>query len=188
MRSQPIFRIVIATLMFLLALTGCKLISAAGGPQTQPVAGTAQGVPVITAAATLYAPPAVTAAATLAMDGTPATTVVPEITVAPEITVVSGGSPIVTLNDQGKTLVLHVGQRFLLNLGEGYTWSPVVADQQVVSRVPNISVIRGAQGIYEARAAGQTTLTATGDPPCRLSKPACMMPSRVFMLTIQVNP
>lgn len=94
----------------------------------------------------------------------------------------------ITLADDGKTFTFKPGQRFLLNLGAGYDWSPVIADQGIVSRVPNFAVIRGAQGIYEAHAAGRTTLTAAGDPPCRQAKPACAMPSRLFKVTLVVEP
>jgi hypothetical protein len=94
----------------------------------------------------------------------------------------------VTRQDDGQTITLKAGQRFLLNLGEGtYTWSPVVADESVVSRVIGITVIRGAQGIYEAHQAGQTTLIATGDPLCRSQKPACAMPSISFQVNIVVQ-
>lgn len=94
----------------------------------------------------------------------------------------------VTLADQDQTIKLKVGQRFLLNLGSDYDWNPVVENQAVVSRVVGILVIRGAQGIYEAKSAGQTQLTATGDPACLKSKPACAMPSRLFQITIVVEP
>jgi hypothetical protein len=97
-----------------------------------------------------------------------------------------GGS--ITLADQGKTIQLKVGQRFLLNLGADYNWNPVVADQRVVSRVIGVMVIRGAQGLYEAHAAGTTRLTADGEPACRQARPACAMPSRLFEVTLVVRP
>ena len=34
---------------------------------------------------------------------------------------------------------------------------------------------------------GTVTLTATGDPPCRKSTPACMQPSRLFTVTIEIS-
>lgn len=101
---------------------------------------------------------------------------------------VTPGVPLsVTLADRGRTLNLKVGESFLLNLGEGFTWSPVVADMNIVSRVPNIMVIRGAQGVYKANAPGKTTLNATGDPACRQSKPACMTPSLLFTINLVVT-
>jgi hypothetical protein len=104
-----------------------------------------------------------------------------------ETSVPVGGELSVTLQNNRQTITMQVGQRFLLNLGEIYNWSPVVADETVVSRVIGITVIRGAQGIYEAHKAGQTTLSATGDPPCRSQKPACMMPSISFQVNIVVQ-
>ncbi len=62
----------------------------------------------------------------------------------------------------GRTLGLHVGDRFVLKLGEDFNWTPTVADQSVVQRVPGVLVVRGAQGIYEAERLGETDLTAVG--------------------------
>jgi hypothetical protein len=93
----------------------------------------------------------------------------------------------VTLADAGATIALHPGDRFLLALGEGYDWTVTIGDPAIVSRVPNILPVRGAQGVYEAHTAGQTTLTATGDPACRKAQPPCMMPSRQFQVQIIVQ-
>ena len=80
-----------------------------------------------------------------------------------------------------------VGERFLLNLGEGYTWDVGISDETVVSRVRNITVIRGAEGVYEALQPGTTTLSAVGDPTCRQSKPPCGMPTTLFTVTLVVS-
>jgi len=72
----------------------------------------------------------------------------------------------VTAADNGTTLHLAVGQQFLLDLGSAVDWTVTVADQRVVGRVIGVFVIRGAQGIYEARTAGTTLLSAVGSPPC----------------------
>ncbi len=105
----------------------------------------------------------------------------------PLVTPQPSGSQTVTLDDQGKTITLAVGERFLLNLGEGYNWEVSISDQAVVSRVIGITVIRGAQGVYQAHQAGSVTLGATGDPLCRQSQPACGMPSLLFSVTIIVK-
>ncbi len=94
----------------------------------------------------------------------------------------------ITLADAGQTITLHVGDSFLLKLGTDDNWSPVVADQSILSRVPNVMVIRGAQGIYKAHAPGKTQLNASGEPACRQENPPCAQPSRQFMITIQVLP
>jgi photosystem II stability/assembly factor-like uncharacterized protein len=96
-------------------------------------------------------------------------------------------TPDVTLADDGQTITLRVGQRFLLDLGAEYDWTVTVEDQAVVSRVVNVLTIRGSQGLYEAHEAGNTTLTATGDPVCRQAQPPCAAPSRAFQIEIVVE-
>lgn len=94
----------------------------------------------------------------------------------------------ITLADNGRTFVARPGDEFLLNLGmDTYEWSPVVDDQTVLSRVINIAVIRGAQGIYKAHNPGTAVLTAVGDPLCRNTTPACMAPSILFRITVIVR-
>ena len=98
----------------------------------------------------------------------------------------AGSERIVTLADDGTTVTLRVGERFLLMLGEEYEWMVTSSDEAVVGRVLNILVVRGAQGVYEARKAGRATLSAVGDPPCRKSQPPCAAPSRNFRLEMIV--
>ena len=93
----------------------------------------------------------------------------------------------VTLADDGTTVTLAVGQRFLLNLGSGFDWTVTVADPSVVDRVRNVTVIAGAQGLYQAKSVGRTELSAIGDPPCRKSTPACGAPSRAFKVELAVH-
>jgi hypothetical protein len=106
---------------------------------------------------------------------------------APPATPPPADSLTVTLDDQGKTITLAVGESFLLKLGEEYNWDILISDQAVLSRVKGIAVIRGAQGIYEARQPGTVTLSATGDPQCRQSQPACALPSLLFSVAIIVK-
>ena len=101
--------------------------------------------------------------------------------------VISPVEPI-TLADNGSTITLNIGQTFLLNLGDEYTWGVTVDDPGILSREVNILVIKGAQGVYKANAPGKTNLTATGDPPCRQSTPPCMAPSIEFQIQVIVNP
>ena len=96
-------------------------------------------------------------------------------------------SQTVTLDNDGETLNLKVGEQFLLKLGEDYNWDVTIADQNIVGRVVGITVVRGAQGVYEAHQAGTTQLTATGDPVCRQSQPPCEAPSREFQIQIIVK-
>lgn len=104
----------------------------------------------------------------------------------------SGSQPIptngITLADNGKTIALHPGDTFLLNLGmDSFDWTVDIDDQNVLSRVKGVMVTRGAQGIYEAHGPGQAMLTATGNPLCRNSVPACEMPSIMFSITVIVQ-
>jgi hypothetical protein len=93
----------------------------------------------------------------------------------------------ITLADNGKTIHMIVGQSFLLKLGEYYDWNISISDQNVISRVKNIAVIRGAQGVYDALAKGTVVLSAVGDPTCRSATPACASPSIEFSVTISVK-
>ncbi len=94
---------------------------------------------------------------------------------------------IVTLVDNGKTIKLQVNETFLLKLGAEYDWKITIDDQKIISRVPNVAVIAGAQGIFKAHKEGHTKLTATGDPVCRKEKPPCEKPSREFTIKIVVT-
>jgi hypothetical protein len=93
----------------------------------------------------------------------------------------------VTLSDQDRTVALRVGQRVQVSLGEDFDWAVQVDDPSILSGVPNISVARGVQGVYEAHRSGQTLLTATGDPTCRKAQPPCEQPSRSFRVQIAVQ-
>jgi len=94
----------------------------------------------------------------------------------------------ITLGDNGKTYILQTGESVLLNLGmDTYNWTITIDNQNVLSRVRNIMVIRGAQGVYQANSIGKAVLSAEGDPLCRNSTPACMAPSIMFTVTIIVQ-
>lgn len=94
---------------------------------------------------------------------------------------------VVTLADSGSTIQLKVGEGFLLKLGNEYTWDISISDQSVISLRKGVMVILGAQGIYDALKPGAVQLSATGDPQCRQSVPACAAPSIQFSVTIEVQ-
>jgi hypothetical protein len=86
-------------------------------------------------------------------------------------------SPSVLLaSDSGSLLLLHVGERFVLLLGQytGTDWSVQLSDPSVLQRVGD-----DGQGLYQASTPGETELTAIGDPACLRARPACGAPSRV---------
>jgi hypothetical protein len=173
--------------------------SAAASPSPTPTglavtlgtpSGNASPPPVVTPAAT---PAALPPSPTPVLPATPAATAVTPsgATPSPASSATPGGIPTggttITLANNGQTLTLQPGQSFLLDLGAGYNWTVSVGNPNVVSRVVGVLVIRGAQGLYEARQAGTTTLTAVGEPPCRQASPPCGAASRVFRLTIVVS-
>ena len=129
------------------------------------------------------------------ISGTPAICNCPAILLSPTISATDVGptsSAIpangITLDDNGKTLILHPGESFLLDLGTDiFYWTVDIDDQNVLARVKNVMVIRGAQGLYEAKDPGTAVLTAVGDPFCRISFPACAAPSMLFKITVIVQ-
>ncbi len=99
--------------------------------------------------------------------------------------------PEVTLADRGRTIVMRVGERFLLNLEGGAAWVVEIADPQVLGPVTaaaaGAAIPAGAQGLFEAAKAGTTRLSAINDPPCRKAKPPCMLPTRSFEVEVIVK-
>jgi hypothetical protein len=127
--------------------------------------------------------------------GTPIICNCPAILLPPTIsaTAIGPASPAIpatgiTLDDNGKTFMLHPGETFLLNLGmDIFDWTVEIDNQNVLARVKNVLVIRGAQGIYEANNPGQAVLTAVGNPFCLNSVPACAAPSMLFKISVIVQ-
>jgi hypothetical protein len=176
---------------FILGMLILLTLSACGAAPGTPV----QNTPTPVAVLPTLTPEAPTAPAVIVVTAGPAVTVVP----VPAETSPAGGTPlpltfppggglIVGIQDQGRTVVMHVGDRFLLQLGEVFDWTVTSSDDTVVGRVPNVTVIRGAQGLYEGRKIGEATLNAIGDPLCRTNTPACMVPSISYTLHVQVLP
>ena len=93
---------------------------------------------------------------------------------------------VVTERDNGTTLHLVVGQRFILDLGQRVEWAVNATVPQVVQPVAGSPQIAGAQGLYVARTAGTTVLNAIGSPPCA-SGSVCPMFRLGFSLTIVVS-
>jgi hypothetical protein len=159
--------------------------------RTPTAAPTDTSVPTstLTPMPTLTSTTSPTTSPTSTVTATPtATPVPPPAAATPTVpSAVPGAGRPVTVADDGQTIVLNVGASFLLQLGDAYIWTVTVADPSIVSRQVNILVVRGAQGVYVAHKAGQTTLTAVGNPPCRSAQPPCAAPSRLFRVTIVVH-
>ena len=160
MNRNKLFSFMILALIAVMAVTGCSSSQAPGGGPS------ATGIVV------------------------PGPTISPndfQPTSTGEPVATENGQQVVILADDGQTFTLNVGDRFLLSLGEGYDWNVTISNPTVVSRVVNIQVVRGAQGVYEAHQAGRIELAASGAPVCRNAKPPCGMPSRLFHVTIVVK-
>lgn len=96
----------------------------------------------------------------------------------------------VTLADAGQRVRLAPGERFFLDLGDGYAWSVAVGDEAVVHRVagaPAPGADQPGQGVFEARGPGRTILTAAGDPACAAAVPACLLPSLFLEVEVVVG-
>ena len=115
---------------------------------------------------------------------TPTPPAVPVVTAA---STPAASGQTVTLAMDGQTVTVRNGERILLQLGEEYTWTVAPDDAGVISRVVNVTTIRGSQGLYEAHKPGKTTLRATGDPQCRTAQPPCAAPSRTFTIDVVVQ-
>lgn len=166
-------------LLILTLILGTLIASACASQAAQ----SAQVIPSAAPASTVMIQPEVSTS--IPSVSTPLTAISPA-TDTPAGPPVSGQKTI-TLDDKGRTFSFAVGDEFLLQLGDSYTWDISISDESVISRVKNITVIKGAQGVYTALKPGTATLTATGDPLCRQSKPACGMPSILFEVTLEVK-
>lgn len=84
-----------------------------------------------------------------------------------------------TMADNGKTIVMNIGDKIRINLDYSYGWS-TISDF-------NPAILVGAADGYFAFASGTTTLTMTGNPECLNSTPPCGMPSIMFTITVVVQ-
>ena len=62
----------------------------------------------------------------------------------------------------GKMITMNVGDEFVLNLGDKYSWSPMTDNADVLDKVQSITGIYGSQGVFKAMAPGKATLKAIG--------------------------
>ncbi len=187
----PRARVLVGFLLGATLIAGCATPSAATGTPVAPPAATAPAAPTsapLTPTPVPTVQPPATPVSPAATD-TPSVPPIPTADLASPTVVASPGavgtppgSLRVTQADNGHTISLRVGQTFLVALGNTLDWNVTVADPTIVSRVVNVLVVRGAQGLYRANAPGQTTLTATGRPICAPGQ-ACPM----FIQLVKVN-
>jgi hypothetical protein len=98
----------------------------------------------------------------------------------------ASGTTVVTAAQNGTTLHLAVGERFELKLGSDMKWAPKVENPSIVAPVAGAGLAPGVQGVYVAKAAGTTTLTAVGSPSCAAGS-ICPQFRVLFTLTISVS-
>lgn len=84
-----------------------------------------------------------------------------------------------TMADNGRTFVMNVGDKLMLNLDFSYGWSAF--------SISNNAVLAGAQDGFFALTAGTATLTTTGNPECLNFTPPCGMPSILYSITVIVQ-
>jgi hypothetical protein len=89
---------------------------------------------------------------------------------------------VVTSADNFATIHLVKQQRFLLQLGNSLVWTVSFDPSGVITRVPNLPVVGGSQGVYEAASAGTTTLHASGRPICKPGQMCAM-----FILEVNIS-
>lgn len=94
-------------------------------------------------------------------------------------------SPTVLLaSDNGADVELHVGDQFVLLLGQytGTDWQVQLSDPSVLQRVGS-----NGQGVYQAATPGEAELNAIGEPACRHVQPPCGTPSRLVRFSVHVR-
>lgn len=97
------------------------------------------------------------------------------------------GPRVVTLDDNGATVQLRVGDTIDLRLGGNYNWLVDIADPTIIDREAVIAIYPPpprTEGVYAAFRPGATTITAIGTPKCH---PACLLPSAMFSITLVVR-
>jgi hypothetical protein len=146
-----------------------------------------QPVPSITPALITNVPDPLTVTTAIPVESEPLSQITPAPFTDTSVEPSANGQKVITLADKGRTITLAPGERFLLKLGEAYTWDISLSEQGFINRVKEIAITPELQGVYEALKAGTVILAATGDPLCRQSRPACGRPTILFEITIVVK-
>jgi hypothetical protein len=99
--------------------------------------------------------------------------------------IAAGG--IINMQNAESGVTLHVGERFLLNLGDR-DWKVRIGDETIMRLGESTAVPQGSQGYFEALKAGTTKIYATSDPACRQATPPCMLPTLFLEIPVTVLP
>lgn len=181
--------VALATLV--VACTGAAATSPAPSPTGSIVApaASASSPPIATAQASES--PAATVVPSPAPSAAPSASPAPRSSAGPTPTPRPTTPPpdtrTITLANDGSTVHVAIGARVLVKLGTDLVWTVQVANPAVLARVRGVALIVGAQGLYAAVRAGSTLVTATGDAACRTAVPPCMVPTRLFSVTVIVR-
>jgi len=100
---------------------------------------------------------------------------------APYASAQTGTLHTLTEADNGTTQLVQVGDSVELRLQADATWTVDPPDPAILRRPP-IALVRGVQGFWNVIGAGQTTISATGKPPCQGT--VCIQLALVFNATI----
>jgi hypothetical protein len=95
----------------------------------------------------------------------------------------------VTDDDSGSTVVLHVGQQLDVVLSQG-TWDSPTSSGTSVRRLSydgGYPTARPAHARFGATAAGNADVTAQSDAACFHTEPRCLMPTRQWLVHVQVK-
>lgn len=166
---------------------GASPVASTGVATGQSLAASSGAVPVLPSPVAPRATSRITSGGSAAHGtATPVATAAPRPSPTPAPTASAAGTTVVvTIAEAGATVHVAVGDRLQLELGTLYTWavSLAPAGSSVLVAVPG-ALPAGQQGAWTATKAGSVTVVAVGDPLCRQAKPACMLASREFTLTV----
>jgi hypothetical protein len=171
------------------AAGGASIVSAVASPvSVPPNPFVASDQPIASPEPSVVPPTVSVGRATASPVGTASTGARPTPSPAPTRTPAPASAlRTITLADDGTTVIVTVGERVLVELGVGLVWTVRVDDPSVLVRVPGVTLVVGAQGLYAAARAGSTLVAAIGDAACRTAVPPCMVPSRSFSVTVVVH-
>ena len=95
---------------------------------------------------------------------------------------------VVTLKDNGKTLTVRSGERFLINLRQPpYGWSITSQDAGIIQLLRVSTEIADSQGVFRAGRRGKALLSGVGELPCHKENPPCMAATLNFEVHIVVE-
>jgi len=94
---------------------------------------------------------------------------------------------IVALADDGQTVNLRSGDRLVLALGKGCSWTVLTPSGQTLQELPNVLTQIGCQGQYVARQAGHTQIVAVGEHACPGSGSTGEAALRQFVVNVVVQ-